>query len=74
MKDILYEIQQDAPFEGKLVNSWKNNFLFVCLAVVGKDETKFKSYIQNADDHFFQYCDRELAKINAFFGGKFLFD
>jgi hypothetical protein len=34
------------------------------------DENLLQRYFGKADEQFFQFCDKELVKINTFFAGK----
>ncbi len=44
-------------------------FIFDCF--VFKDEHLLQRYYARADELFFQFCDKELVKINIFFAGNF---
>lgn len=33
------------------------------------DQSTIQRYFARFDERFFQYCDKELAKINTFFSG-----
>jgi hypothetical protein len=30
-----------------------------------------RRHLANFDEHFFQYCDKELTKINTFYSGRY---
>jgi xenotropic and polytropic retrovirus receptor 1 len=38
-------------------------------APIQDDEHLLQRYYARADEQFFQFCDKELAKINTFFAG-----
>ena len=73
MKEILYALEQESPIDGKLQRKFLIFFIFFLTELKILDEVAFKRYCVKVDERFFQRCDQELAKINTFFAGMFLF-
>ena len=68
MKEFLYHYEENAP-----IQDGKFSFLLRCdgwdLRFLVLDEHLLQRYFARVDEQFFQFCDRELVKINTFFAG-----